>query len=197
MTLPRIIGITGYARHGKDSVAEVLVRELGYSRVALADKMKELMLILNPMVEYDQWTGRIAEVVEAEGWEGAKQNPEVRRLLQVFGTEVGRQGLGEDVWIEALAKSTKGFYGNERRIVIPDIRFSNEAAFIRRMHGEVWGVDRPDFDNGVGTAHASERDIPILLAGADLKFINAVATKSAFQERVLRVIKNRMVVLSV
>lgn len=205
MTLPRIVGITGYARHGKDTIANVLSRELGYSRVALADQMKALMLRLDPMVgpttpldnehpaTLDSWSN-LSEVVAEHTWEGAKRLPEVRRLLQVFGTEVGREGLGEDVWIGALAKATPGLYA-DRKIVIPDIRFTNEADFIRRMHGQVWGVERPNFDNGLGPAngtHASERDIPLLLQGADLKFTNEAPSAAAFSEQVYRVIKNEL-----
>jgi len=195
VSLPRIIGVTGYARHGKDTVAAVLTRELGYTRVALADKMKELMLILNPCLDNG---GRLSDLYDEGGWERVKETPEGRRLLQVFGTEVGREGLGQDVWIEALAKSTKGFYGNERKIVIPDIRFSNEAAFIRRMHGEVWGVSRPDFDNGLGVngTHASERDIPLLLRGAEFTFVNAASSAAEFKDIAFRGIKNRAAIVT-
>jgi hypothetical protein len=61
----------------------------------------------------------------------------------------------------------------------------------------VWGVDRPDFDNGLGeqSLHASERDIPLLLHGAEFTFVNAAKSASAFQEVVLRGIKNRMAVV--
>lgn len=193
MNLPRIIGITGYARHGKDTIADVLSRELGYNRVALADAMKEAMLRLNPIVRtftFPKHAERLATKVALQGWEEAKKDPEVRQLLQRFGTEVGRQLLGEDVWITALVNNTKGFYGGERKIVIPDIRFPNEAAWIKRV-GELWKVTRPDFDNGIGVTHESERHIPTFKA--DYEFVN-VGSKSNFQDVVLRGIKNRMAV---
>lgn len=191
MNLPRLIGVTGYARHGKDTLASVLTRELGYTRVALADKMKELLLVLDPIVDaYANVNGtRLSDLVEEEGWDGAKQLPEVRRLLQVFGTQVGRQGLGEDVWIEALARGTMGFYGGTRRIVIPDVRFPNEAAFIHRLGGEVWRVKRPGFDNGIGVAHDSERYISGLIV--DEEFVNADSVDQ-FKDRVFRYLKNRV-----
>jgi hypothetical protein len=175
VSIPRIIGVTGYAQHGKDTIAAVLVKEYGYTRVALADRMKEAMLTLDPVIHVGGLTDppgpfdfeRLRNVVKERGWDGAKKHPEVRRLLQVFGTEVGRNMLGEDVWISALARSVKGFYDDHGpRIVIPDIRFLNEAQFIRRMRGDVWRVNRPNFDNGVGTTHASERDIPAIHADA-------------------------------
>lgn len=198
MSLPRIIGITGYARHGKDTVARVLVRELGYTRVGLADIMKAALLVLDPMVyvsndPLDAGTEtaveRLSDRIEAQGWEGAKTLPEVRRLLQVFGTEVGRNMLGEDVWIGAAVKATKGFYGSERKIVFSDIRFQNEADFIRRNRGEVWKVVRPDFDNGVPTTHASEREIATLRA--DWVIPND-GTKSQLQEQVFRALRYRL-----
>ena len=40
-----IIGLTGYAQAGKDSVANSLVQNYGYTRVAFADKIKELLLV--------------------------------------------------------------------------------------------------------------------------------------------------------
>lgn len=206
MTLPRIIGITGYARHGKDTIASVLSRELGYNRVALADQMKALMLVLDPILHGSAFDSeeplRLSSVVEAGGWEEAKTDPEVRRLLQVFGTEVGREGLGENVWIEALVRNTKGFYPpSDRKIVIPDIRFLNEAEWVRRV-GELWRVTRYDiipdeaqgarqvpFNNGLGVSHASERDIGALLV--DQEFTND-GTKAAFQDKILRYLKNRL-----
>lgn len=200
MTLPRIIGITGYARHGKDTIANVLSRELGYNRIALADQMKTAMATLNPLVvvRREDWarapipvwdeTMRLANYVDEVGWDEAKKLPEVRRLLQVFGTEVGRQMLGENVWIEALVRNTKGFYPpSERRIVIPDIRFQNEADWIHRMNdAALWRVTRPDFDNGIGITHASERDIATLRP--DVEFINQ-GTVSDFKDVVMRRIK--------
>lgn len=192
MTLPRIIGITGYAQHGKDTVANVLVRELGYNRVALADQMKTAMATLNPILGQDDGGDilRLADIVAMVGWDEAKKSPEVRRLLQVFGTEVGRQMLGEDVWIEALVRNTKGFYApSERKIVIPDIRFQNEAQWVRRV-GALWRVTRYDedsmFDNGIGVTHPSERDIPTLQV--DLEFENR-GSKADFKDAVFRRIK--------
>ncbi len=162
--VPNLIGITGYARHGKDSVAAVLKEEMGFEQYMLATQMKQALYILNPLVQTGVGVVRVAELVDLEGWEGAKRVPEVRLMLQRLGTNVGRNLLGEDTWIDALTKSIKGFYASERRMVISDVRFSNEAAWIRRMRGEVWKVirinpDGSDFDNGVGIDHESERGI--------------------------------------
>lgn len=204
--LPRIIGITGYAQHGKDTVAGVLMRELGYSRIAFSDKLKEALLVLDPIVRplvtagpggqgYQGYGKRLSEEIRQVGPERAKECAEYRRLLQVMGTEVGRNLLGEDVWVAALGREP-GVYG-ERKVVIPDLRFQNEADWVHRMHGEVWRVLRTapgggDFDNGVGKSHPSERDVASIRT--DQSFHNG-SSKAQLQDTVFRYLKNRMAIV--
>ena len=73
-----IIGLTGYARSGKDTVANYLVEHHGYTRVAFADAIRDALYELNPYIANNL---RVAEVVDDYGWDIAKTNPEVRRLL--------------------------------------------------------------------------------------------------------------------
>jgi len=82
-----IIGLSGRAGSGKDEVAKVLVDLYGYKRIAFADAIRDALYELNPLVS-DRI--RVADLVDEYGWDFAKKNFEVRRLLQVFGTEVGR-----------------------------------------------------------------------------------------------------------
>ena len=45
------------------------------------------------------------EAIEERGYTEAKAEfPEVRRLLQVFGTEVGRDLFGENVWVDIMKR---------------------------------------------------------------------------------------------
>jgi hypothetical protein len=161
--IPRIVGITGYAQHGKNTLGEVFVG-VGYKQVAFADALKSMALVLDPhiLTERDDGTGvwdvRLHWLVEELGWEGAKQNPEVRRFLQVLGTEAVRDHLGENAWV--LALTSKLLPGE--KYVVTDVRFPNEAAAITGMGGEVWRVERPGFDNGLGTDHPSERHVATL-----------------------------------
>lgn len=130
-----IIGLSGYARSGKDTVAELLVLNYGFKRVAFADGIRKALLELNPFI-YDGV--RLNETVDMYGWEVAKSKDEVRRLLQVMGTEVGRKLIHEDVWVWRLFNSI----GTDERIVIPDVRFPNEANVIKDRGGEVWRINR-------------------------------------------------------
>jgi hypothetical protein len=129
-----IIGLSGYAQSGKDTVAELLCLNYGYNRVSFADPMREALMRLNPVINSQP----LACLVDDYGWDVAKSNPEVRRLLQVFGTEVGRQMFGENFWVDiALA----GLNSNHR-VVLSDVRFPNEAQAIVDKGGQVWRVQR-------------------------------------------------------
>lgn len=151
ISLPPLIGLTGKARAGKDSVAFALSAVAGYKRVALADPLKEMALAIDPLV------GRryhLTDVVEVEGWEGAKEVPEVRRFLQRLGTEGVRGTFGAGAWIALLAARIEG---TDNPVVVTDVRFPNEAKWVRDAGGVVWRIERPTSGAGGNADHASER----------------------------------------
>lgn len=121
-----LVLLSGRKRSGKDTLAERLVKRHGYTRVAFADVLREMLLALDPIVDHDEWTDlhlRLSDVVNDEGWEEAKAHPEVRRLLQRLGTEAGREILGENVWVEHARKKIAAIDGP---VVVTDTRFPNE-----------------------------------------------------------------------
>ena len=128
-----IIGLSGYAQSGKDTVAELLCLNYGYKRVSFADPMREALLRLNPNIGNEP----LSHLVNDYGWELAKHNPEVRRLLQVFGTQVGREMFGENFWIDLAFKQV-----TQDRVVFSDVRFPNEAQAIIKNGGQVWRIQR-------------------------------------------------------
>ena len=142
-----IIGLSGYARSGKDTVAELLCLNYAFKRVAFADPIREAILTLNPKI--DSIT-HVSHRVEDYGWEVAKQEPEIRRLLQVMGTEVGRKMFGENIWIDMAFKQAEQY----QQVVIPDVRFTNEADAIKELGGIIWRINRHGL-NGINE-HRSE-----------------------------------------
>ena len=96
-----LIALTGYKGVGKSTVADILVDKFKFTKMGFADPLKEMALMLDPIV--DELHGeRLSDVVHREGWVEAKKNYEIRRILQVLGTECGRDILGKDVWINYL-----------------------------------------------------------------------------------------------
>ena len=99
-----IIGLTGYAQSGKDTVAKILVENYGYTRVAFADKIRDFLYEMNPMVDNVAFEPIfLKDRVDRDGWEVAKKNPQIRRTLQNAGVSA-RKVFGEDFWVDkALA----------------------------------------------------------------------------------------------
>jgi hypothetical protein len=125
-------------------------------RIGFADALKSLAFAINPIIEtynFPKHPATLRGIVGLMGWEKAKNNPEVRRLLQQLGTRA-REFLGEDVWVNALEKQVLEVA--PAPVVIPDLRFPNEEAWVRRHGGFIIKVTRPGFDNGVGLDHESE-----------------------------------------
>jgi hypothetical protein len=106
---------------------------------------------LNPLLGDNS---RVEDLVNEYGWEVAKSNAEVRRLLQVFGTEVGRKLFGETFWIDQAFKRANEY----ERVVFSDVRFPNEAHAIEQKGGEVWRINRHNHSavNGHTSEHAMD-----------------------------------------
>jgi hypothetical protein len=147
----KLIGLTGYARSGKDTVGRYLVQEHGFTRLAFADAVRDAVLTFDAPVKTEYGYVRLSHIIHSDGWDAAKvRYDEVRRQLQVMGTEVGRMLFGENVWVDIVKQKMEGL----DLVVITDVRFANEADFIHEYGGLVWRVER----SGVKpvNAHASE-----------------------------------------
>ena len=147
-----ILGLSGWARNGKDTVADHLISKYGYERISFAAPMKEALYRLNPKITINNVVSTPIRIgVDIYGWDDLKTHgPEVRELLQRFGTEVGREMFGEDFWVNAAIDSIE----DGSRVVVSDVRYPNEADAIKKLGGEVWRVVRPGF--GAANGHASE-----------------------------------------
>lgn len=169
-----IIGLSGYARSGKDEAANILVSEYGFVRVAFADKLRDVLYALNPLVTvkaFSAWGGKnvvttpvyVQDVIDVYTWNNYKESEygsEMRRLLQRLGTEAGRQTLWDSIWIDAAFANMD----DDAKVVVTDARFPNEAEAVRERGGSLWRVNRV----GVGPAmgkdghiHASETSLDL------------------------------------
>lgn len=144
-----LVGLGGLIGSGKDAVASYLVREHGYRRVGFADALKEEVIqnfpkLLALQAEYwhgDQIREGLATLQEAVGrlvWE--TKPPIVRALLQEYGSEVRRRD-NPSYWTVRWARRYIDYGGGA--VVVPDVRFPNEAEMLRVWGGALLYIDRP------------------------------------------------------
>lgn len=186
----KVIGLTGVARSGKDTVAGLIVdelRECGLDtrREGFADRLKlsaALALglpvkgegadaVVSAVASCDalKVCGSIQTLIEHGPYDVQEVTVNGREYLQRYGTEAHRDLFGDDFWVDALLPLQRRSIGHGGVIadparddcdvlVIPDVRFDNEARRVLKYEGEVWRVTRPGVD--AVNAHASESGIP-------------------------------------
>lgn len=164
-----VIGLTGYAQSGKDTIADYMETAHGFEKVSFAEPLKEMLLALNPQVGFKRnWLGIKKPVylddvyVEYYDHEGVKKSPygeEVRGLWQRLGTDAVRK-YDDMFWVRAaFQKLTR----DDGRYVFTDVRFPNEADAINQLMAiptyetANWQITRP----GVGpvNGHSSEQHV--------------------------------------
>lgn len=133
---PLIIGLTGYKQSGKDTVASCIISQVPRGvfpivmRRGFADSLKEEVAeILNSSVDHI---------------EKNKQHPLIRHILQWYGTDYVRSN-DNDAWIKHMDNTVKELCESNQKqmcIVIPDVRFVNEAEWIHANNGVVLFVER-------------------------------------------------------
>lgn len=140
-----IIGLSGYAQSGKDTVADVLVKEYEFERITFADPIRKILYAIDPKINGNS----LVELVDDYGWDIAKKNPEVREMLQHLGYSA-RVHIYQDIWIMAAFSKMR----EDANYVITDVRFQNEAEVIQNHGGNIWRVQRPGVE--AVNAHVSE-----------------------------------------
>lgn len=154
----RILGISGAKGSGKSTAASMAAGIVHNSEIAsLADPMKK---ICEDVFQFSQTqlhgSSRHRDKIDPE-WGFSP-----RIALQKLGTEWGRK-LHEDTWIRYLCRD---IHSRSGLLIIPDIRYDNEARFIRQHRGEIIQLrrnERPWWRPSL-SYHTSERGIsPVLV----------------------------------
>lgn len=151
--MPRSIGLAGLPGCGKDTIGDMLVNHHEYGRHAFAGPVKD-MLITGLGVTRGEVDGPDKEIPLA------RLGVSVRTLLQTLGTEWGRNTIDPNLWVEIAAQRTAYFRQAGIPVVFTDVRFENEAAFVRRIGGAIWHVRRPD-NRKVVNMHESNKGIAL------------------------------------
>lgn len=192
--LPPLIGIGGYMTAGKDAAADHLVANHGFVKLGMSDALAEALYALNPLIPSvsfpDLDTMRYRDHLDAVGYTAAKRHPEVRRLLQVLGTEVGRDIISRSVWIDIVTRRIIARREQGQPVIVTGMRFQNELTAITRLGGDLVWVDRP----GViapDTSHASEGSVGPQDFEYTLNNTGTLSELGVFTDTLLTVLKQR------
>ena len=163
---PKLIGIHGRARSGKDTVANYLYDTYKDHYIeAFADPLRDCVAAAFGIPTID-FSNEMKEV----------PNPywcvSPRQILQFVGTELFRNHIsglilaaGNDFWVQRMHGRITGViddtcYDSSDTVVIPDVRFQNEYDYIISKGGIIIHLTRQDIPDTVGIpGHASESPI--------------------------------------
>jgi len=124
-----IIGLTGKAGSGKDTVADYLHRKYGFVPFTIAAPLKagvsELFGIDRGVMEDSVLKEQIDD----------RYGVTPRKILQRLGTDYVRKEFGEDFFIHRLIQRITPLLANDENIVITDVRFNNELQRIKEIQG--------------------------------------------------------------
>lgn len=144
---PLIVGFAGKARSGKDTAGAYLVENYQFLRYSFAQPLKDATKIMFHL------TDKQIENKEkpAEPW---GRSP--RELYQKVGTDIARN-IDVNVWVKGADIFRQENPG--RSIVITDVRFSNEADWIRSHGGVVIFLESKTRGIHEHTEHSSENGL--------------------------------------
>lgn len=142
-----LIGIAGPAGSGKDTVANyICAYYTGFVKLSFATPIK-YMLEKGLGFTEAQLHGRDKEKIDPRFGKSA------RYIMQTLGTEWGRDLIHPDIWVICLEAFLR------KNTVIADVRFENEAKFIREKKGLLIHLERSH--KGIGKSHASEKALTL------------------------------------
>lgn len=143
-----IIGLCGFKRSGKTTVANYLKEEHGFKSLNFKDSLIEELKQNFP--DLLDTIGLIQDRTIDELL--VEKPPLMRALMQNYGTEV-RRGDDPDYWVKRWKEKCLEAEGN---IVVDDVRFENEANALAEQGGILIRVVRNRQD--VSDTHPSETE---------------------------------------
>lgn len=153
----KLLGITGLKQSGKDTVADIIIRKLipaNAIKLGFADALKD---------EVAKAFGITREYIE-------NNKSHFRLILQGVGTDYRRQLCGDNYWVNKLGQRILQLR-NVDLLIIPDVRFLNEASFILEAGGKLIRVVRGSENKD---AHASEQEQNLIIANQTIDNSNTI-----------------------
>lgn len=148
--MKKIIGITGSAGGGKDTIGDILVSNLpNWEKMSFANHLKDVASLLfgfdRKMLAGETPGDRAIREQPDKFWsEKMGKDFTPRFALQFLGTNLLRNQLHQNIWVDCLERK---IMESDKNIVITDVRFPNEIDMIKSIGGEIWRVERGTLPN--------------------------------------------------
>lgn len=132
-----IIGLTGKKQSGKTTAADYFVLIHGCREESFAAPLKQMAQILLGTDAGYFGSDEVKKISVIPEW-----GVTGRQLLQIMGTELFRNELPkhlpqlQGVWVKRLQRILSSIGPNET-VVVPDVRFPDEAEMIRKLGGKI------------------------------------------------------------
>lgn len=147
-----ILGIIGKAYSGKSTIGKFLIEHHGFTQLSFAERLKQ-MCIKAGLVTYEECY--------------IKKTAHSREILQKVGTDLFRNQVDPDYWVNALDLTYRPLVDSGiTKFVIDDVRFINESNWIHSYpYGVTLKVIREGYVNGfAGNSHPSETNQENIIA---------------------------------
>lgn len=144
----QIIGVCGYIGSGKDTLADILIKERGYVKLSFASALKDAVAVIfgwdREMIEGATPESRAWRESVDEWWSQRLNIPGLtpRWILQHWGTDILRDKFHPDIWLASLEK--KLLNSSYDKVVITDCRFPNEIQVLKRLGAKMVRIDRAE-----------------------------------------------------
>lgn len=156
-----IIGLIGFKQVGKSTAAKYLEEKYGFVRHNMKDALvaelrQNFPDLLRIMAEDNYYVEGSPESLEAAINKLFEEKPpEMRALLQNYGTEVRRKD-DDYYWTNQWRLKGAEYHREGKSVVVDDVRFLNEAEAVKVQQGILIRLTRPDITTG--GSHASETE---------------------------------------
>lgn len=153
-----IIGLAGPIGSGKDTMAKYLCTHLPANRLKFAGALYDMAQAFDSEIHPDMSHAAKESYVLHNAALGSR-----RDFLQKLGTEFGRDCIHSEIWvlkIDAEIAKLKFLLGADTNIVISDVRFPNEAKYIRNNGGHIVHL-KPNWPCEMNN-HVSNNPIPFV-----------------------------------
>lgn len=170
--VPRVLALSGWRKSGKDTTADFLVREYGYTKLSFAAKLKDMVsttygveralldsqthkempLYHLPACTTDAFTVRIHEMLGSE----LKSGYWTPRALCILEGSIKR-AVNANFWVKSVASDILAAPSRDK-FVISDMRYTSEADTLRILLPTVITLRIDRFET-IDTLDPSERDL--------------------------------------